>query len=197
MCPGMGVTNLFKTVLVGNGMPLVDFPRGEQIDGHEVVVRFNRFHIRHNLELFTGKKTTIWVFGTPVIKLKNGHANPGDFFLETRPVGQRLCAVHWRLIGGHWRKYRDAALANGCEYLEEVTAREVWAFFGKWQPSTGALALAHFLKQGGCDIIGFSHFTNPKLHYADEMKAKLEIHSPEREKAWFDKWEKKGLVRRL
>mgnify|MGYP006290635419 CR=1 FL=1 len=49
-----------KTVtVVGNGKSLLDAPRGNLIDGSDVVVRFNNFRTE-GYEIYTREKTTWW-----------------------------------------------------------------------------------------------------------------------------------------
>lgn len=48
-----------KVVLVGNGPSLLRDHKGQAIDSHDEIVRFNRFRLR-GFEAHTGTRTTLW-----------------------------------------------------------------------------------------------------------------------------------------
>lgn len=187
--------SLTRVVLVGNGPSARERKLGGVIDAHQTVVRFNRFHIAGH-EDYVGTKTSIWAFGTPLMRIENGRADTERFLLEDRTAGKRMCVLHWKPCEkSHWGKHHGAAIRAGFEYLPEDVAKETWNFFKNVQPSTGALMFGFYGFKGiNMAAIGFDHFTGEKLHYGDRMKGRPEIHCSDLERKWAERWIERGLL---
>lgn len=192
------MANSFATILVSNGTAVLDSPRGELIDSYQNVVRFNRFHLLPQYCKFTGTKTDVWAIGMPIVRQKDGKADPDNFLTIARRASTWLFVASYRPEGkSDWHQYREAAQAAGCIVVDEKLSARIKAFFGKWQPSSGAITLGFYGERGGCALLGFSHFTREKLHFGDNIEKQMQIHNSELEKRWFDLHVKEGKAIRL
>lgn len=162
----MGILGLYarhaqasvKTILVGNGGSLASLSLGNHIDSFDRVIRFNEYRTK-GFEHQVGTKTDLVIVNEGYLK--------GQLKLEdpTKPV---MLSVPWykRTEGCLWSRlfYNTNLLINS-----ESSCRRICHYYrdANYWPSTGLLALAHFLELGPCDVLGLDHFIFHQHHYFD------------------------------
>jgi hypothetical protein len=180
----MEMTTHFPTILVGNGRSLLDSARGELIDTHQTVVRFNHYQLKPE---FTGTRTDVWAIN------RNLLVDAASGKLATMACsGSIFAMVHSARNEHPWIHFERNAFRLGFEYLPRKTVREAYVFFGKWQPTTGALALGYYAERGGCALIAFDRMENGPIHWYDEVPHKPTIHNAELEQKWIEVHVKSG-----
>jgi len=172
--------NKFPTVLVGNGKSLLDSPRGDLINSHKTVVRFNTFSL--SKPEFTGLKISVWAINKNMLI-------EGVKGLTSASI---MAVVHASRNDHPWCSFEQKAFKLGFDYLPLKTVREAYSFFGKWQPTTGALALGYYAARGGCALIAFDRLKDGEIHWFNKVRHKPELHSPDLEQKWIQVHVKAG-----
>ena len=175
-----------KTVaVVGNGPFELDTGHGEEIDGHDIVIRFNNYPTIGYQKDY-GKRTDIWVRG-------------GSFSVKDRPNIDQYKLVIWE--PDYWHiavqynhldiLYRDIKKAE--ETITYLADKPQWNIFEKTQnanPTTGFFIL-WLLKEirgnfKGIDIYGMSfpyEDTSEHGHYYDQLSEMHSVHTMYAEEA--------------
>ena len=138
-----------KVILVGNGTSVLDYKYGCLIDSFDIVVRFNDFRIK-GFEEYVGKKTDCWV-------------TCGDAHLEEINKFDRVVLHTW--------EYEHSLFVKefGKRKFEITNKSEVSKIPIEW-PSTGLIAIYHFIKEFGyVTIVGFDWWEREKHHYGDDI----------------------------
>ena len=154
--------------VVGNGPSEVGKGHGEEIDKHDIVIRFNEFHIEGDFAKDYGIKTDVWV---------NYSANK-DFSKFNKDIDCKLFL--WTFDSLYFRE--NIALFNlfsvidkEWDYFGIDTAKEIW---NKYQfyyaPTTGFYLIIYLLALRksfeNIDFYGYKFLENqdsPNLHYYD------------------------------
>lgn len=152
-----------KVLLVGNGTSILDKELGEEIDSFGNVVRFNSF-VTKGYEKFTGSKTDTWF--TCMGKHKE---NMDDFR---------------HVISHSWEPKEKCRLYNELHSRRDDVTKvdnDFIDYYGLVAPSTGLIAIMHYLKTNEVIWIhGFDWWERDKHHYADN-EPRGELHQPEKE----------------
>lgn len=175
-----------SVILVGNGPSATQQRHGRLVDEFETVCRFNNF-TTGGFEPAVGVKTDVWAVCDGNIRPRNQK--------EFRQVLFCVPLVrHDRPESWDWRPDEPFVLIPR-EVAEEVN-RETGARENIW-PSTGVLALAHFLRLTDVVVIhGFDHFGLDRHHYYPS-KDKNWFHDGEAERKFVAKLLNTGRVRTL
>jgi hypothetical protein len=156
-------------IVVGNGSSLIDIKNGSRIDSFEKVIRFNSFKTK-GFEDFVGIKTTSWVtcnachidkkFNEVIYHSWTHDKNKDPIFLNLQEKFPNIISLDLGLI-------KEANLI-----LEKVDLKA---------PSTGLLAILHFLKtEQMVTITGFDWWSRSAHHYGDN-EVRGTIHKPDLE----------------
>lgn len=149
-------------ILVGNGTSILDNKNGEKIDSFENVVRFNSFKTK-GFEQYTGSKTNIWV------TVSQYHINRINLFDKV--------IVHSWETQSKCKMYNELNNRRPCEkisfdFISTIPVKS---------PSTGLIAIHHFLKQYDLvTITGFDWWNRTEHHYADK-EIRGTLHTPKLE----------------
>lgn len=155
--------NAPKVLLVGNGTSILDKELGETIDSYDNVVRFNSFTTK-GYEKFTGSKTDTWF--TCMGKHKED-MNQFKHVISHSWEPKESCRLYAEL---HSRRNDVTKVDN--DFID---------YYGLVAPSTGLIAIMHYLKDN--DVVwihGFDWWERDKHHYADD-EPRGELHQPEKE----------------
>jgi len=156
-------------IIVGNGSSLLSIKNGSRIDSFEKVIRFNSFKTE-GFEDFVGTKSTSWVtcnschigkkFDEVIFHSWTKDKNIDPIFLKFK------------------KEYPSAKILN----LELVEKANELLKIGKFKaPSTGLLAILHFLNEvEQVTITGFDWWANEKHHYGDNERRGT-LHEPDLE----------------
>lgn len=153
-----------KTVaIVGNAGCELGQGKGEEIDSHDVVIRFNNYKTE-GFENDYGLKTNIWVRGSAGEDIK--YRNPSDFDLVMWEADYNHFMVHFDNLE---TLYSDLSLYPlKISNFDEVTHNKLRKISGLEFPSTGILTVwAVYLAKGNLnnvDVYGFSFINN---NYSD------------------------------
>jgi len=162
VCKAIKKTN--SIIIVGNGSSVLDAENGAIIDTFETVVRFNSYKI-NGFEKFAGTKTDIWftVNAAHIQEIKN--------FREV--------IVHtWQWDKDRCLTFKQLNAERPCGKTEREFVRSLPCK----DPSTGLIAIFHFLRQyPRVYITGFDWWDNQKHHYGDN-EVRGTLHKPEQER---------------
>lgn len=149
-------------ILVGNGSSLLERKMGTVIDSYKKIVRFNSFTTK-GFEDHVGSKTNVW------FTVNRKHINKIYDFDE--------------VLFHSWAKeencllYADFLKFRSVDKISQETIKET----GIHNPSTGLIAIFHFLKKHKeVDLIGFDWWAREKHHYGDDEKRGT-LHEPKKE----------------
>lgn len=146
-------------ILVGNGSSLLDRKMGNEIDKFDKVVRFNSFKIQ-GFEEYTGIKTDIW------FTVNGCHKNEINEFDEV--IFHSWARLENCKMYADLKRYRDIKKIK-MEQIQEI---------GINHPSTGLIAIFHFLKSfPEITITGFDWWNRKKHHYGDD-EPRGTLHKP-------------------
>jgi len=173
------------TVIVGNGPSLKDRELGKKIDSFERVVRINAAEVK-GYEHQVGSKTDVLVINERFLWYGD------EIRIKNVPL---LVAVCWwqPLHGCLWQRIAET---TDLPLIDEDVARESSPYDrGKW-PSTGMLAIAHFMRRGTVAIAGFDHFKGGPHHYFNDS-VPASCHDGEDEAFIVQAWQAEGGLYRL
>lgn len=186
--------NIRGTVLVGNGPSVLGRNRGEFIDSCSRVCRFNSYKLDGFRE-HTGSKTDVWIVNEGYV---HGELKPP----APRPPKTLLAVAWWKPAEGClWQRMAGQCIP-GLDLVDERAARWLWENQPDKEhwPSTGLLALRHFIAETNCErpvfIAGFDCFLADRHHYGDDG-AFCGHHDGEWERSLIEVWINMGLVARL
>ena len=152
-----------KVILVGNGSSILDKELGEEIDSFDNVVRFNSFTTK-GYEKYTGAKTDTW------FTCMGKHKENMDSFknvISHSWESKENCRLYDELIS----RRKDVTKINN-DFID---------YHGLVSPSTGLIAIMHYLKEYEVIWIhGFDWWERDKHHYADD-EPRGDIHNPKKE----------------
>lgn len=179
-------------ILVGNGTSVLDRARGREIDGFDLVGRFNAYHIK-GFEGYVGERTDVW-FNV----------------LKASSVGERIRHCYQRVYLHTWQREaaKDQVVQSFAAVLhprkfqkidhsiiDEMVAYADEPDYRCW--STGALAIWLMLKEHErVTLTGFDWWEREQHHYGDEA-ARGGLHVPGVEKRFIDRLANDGRVRFL
>jgi hypothetical protein len=186
-----------RVCLVGNGPSLTQGrPLGAEIDGHEVVVRINRYALR-GVEAHVGRRTDLWVtFGRGQRPQDEEEMPAAALYIHgvgPAPLGLTVAAAY-----GIPRPFFERAQAA-------LTARRTTAP-GEREllPSSGLLAAWWLLRCGVArplSLAGFDHFSRNRggrHHYWDpRVYSAPREHDGEAEASLMAEMERAGLAKKL
>jgi hypothetical protein len=183
---------------VGNGADALLHKKGKLIDRHDIVVRFNNYHLPLALMPQVGRKSDVWA-------VNPGIANDDQFRGIRTPRRNRprttLILSPWRTTrhGAIYPQISRWALEQGWSVNSESSALRAHGFFGAdtW-PSSGALALSYFAELDcPVSLIGFSSGTGKDgyVHYTG--KELVVPHDMGLEKQWREQFVAFGFARYL
>ena len=156
-------------IIIGNGSTLLNQKNGSKIDSFKKVVRFNSFKIK-SFEDFVGTRTNSWVscnachlgkkFDEVIFHSWTKDKNSDPLFLKFQKKYPSI-------------KILDHGLIKQANKLLKI---------GKLKaPSTGLLAILHFLNEvEEVTITGFDWWSNSKHHYGDNERRGT-LHEPDLE----------------
>tara|TARA_E500000318_G_C3562034_1_gene213921 strand:+ start:882 stop:1382 length:501 start_codon:yes stop_codon:yes gene_type:complete len=149
-------------ILVGNGSSLLERTKGDEIDSYNKIVRFNSFKIK-GFKDHVGSKTNVW------FTVNRTHINRIHDFDEVY--------FHSWAREENCLLYADFLKFRSVEKIKQETIKET----GMHNPSTGLIAIFHFLKEHRqIDLIGFDWWVRDKHHYGDDEKRGT-LHDPKKE----------------
>lgn len=149
-------------ILVGNGSTMLERKMGLEIDAHDKVVRFNSFKIK-GYEDYVGTKTNVWF---TVNKAHINRVYDFDEVLFHSWASEESCLL-----------YEDFLRHRAVEKIKKETIKET----GIDHPSTGLIAIFHFLKKHKqINIVGYDWWVREKHHYGDS-EARGTLHNPKKE----------------
>ena len=158
---------------------------GEQIDEHDIVVRFNQCRLK-GYEKHTGKKTNIWYTVNPFYPVRFAELFPLEEIIFHSWVTADKCKS--------WQTYTHLPNATKLSYQ---TMQEVRAYGPKgyiWY-STGAFATWEMIKRfERVELIGFDWWDREDHHYSDKG-IRGTTHKPKFEKEFFMKLQEQGKVK--
>lgn len=184
--------NAESIAIVGNGPAMVGKNKGEEIDNHEIIIRFNNF-MTYGYENDYGKKTNIWV------KCSNDDIKHDRSIDNFELILYEADYMHHPLeLGYHNYIFHDIEYGAKIDYIDFATHRELRDRLGGF-PSTGLLIIWIIYKLGllyKTDLYGFS-FQQDKIdtyasHYFNdrdlkEARKKSQHHSFDRESLFINK----------
>ena len=154
-------TNQPRIILIGNGTSVLDQPLGHLIDQFDIVVRFNSFK-QTGLEQFTGTKLHTWFTCNTHHK---ANMSQFDQVLVHTWADPAECKIWQQLV----------ALYPECK---RVAKDKLVPQTGLKAPSTGLIAIHHFLEQADqIWLHGFDWWERTEHHYADN-ESRGTIHQP-------------------
>lgn len=174
-----------EILIVGNGSSLLNQKNGSKIDSFKKIVRFNSFKIK-SFEDFVGTRTTSWVtcngchlgekFDEVIFHSWTKDKNSDPLFLKFK------------------KKYLSIQILD----LELIEKANDLLKIGKFKaPSTGLLAILHFLNEAEeVTITGFDWWANSKHHYGDNERRGT-LHEPDLEMKAINKLILDGKLRFL
>jgi hypothetical protein len=178
-----------SVVFVGNGYSALRSRQGSQIDGFDVVVRFNRFKLAPYEEQ-VGTKTDVWC--------RNVGPQGGSPQIAIRSGAQALL-----LASNYARPERDQRLIAElsdkfprCEVISREVLDYVRGKMGGIEPSSGMLAVTHALRfVDPVYTLGFDSMAPGQHHYFEAGEASPRSgHSPEAEAGYFRALQRSGAV---
>lgn len=155
-------------LIVGNGSSVLDQPLGSQIDAFDHVVRFNSFKTK-GLEEWTGSRTDTW------------------FTCNLHHINNSFKEIIWHSWEKDEKKDKNFAKLKSKHSHStklprdqvEKTIKEFPRGIDYRSPSTGLLAIHHFLnKESKISLHGFDWWSRSKHHYADN-EARGTLHKPD------------------
>ncbi len=186
-----------RVIIVGNGSSLIGGRRGEAIDGHDEIVRFNLFKTGP-FSRDVGSRTTIW--------FNNRDASPPTIRAMLREHRFREIHIHtWTGTEAAAASFREALAAEGSATPVHEVAKsqiaEMREFLGLPYSlfSTGAIGVWSLLKRyERVTLTGFDWWDSPaRMHYysdRDPFPDPSKGHQPRTEKVFFDKLRAMGRI---
>lgn len=188
-------------VVVGNGPSLLESGLGSVIDSFATVVRFNEYRTEPPFDQHVGTKTDIW-FACGNYQNTKEHAESRKITWRHPSLVREIIFVGFGDVEGY-KTYQ--ALKETCdEYRtpiqpicqdlvsqcrKEMPLAEPFKGTSRTTavPSSGALALAHFCREGAGPIFicGFDFLKGPQHHYWARYKRNpIGWHSPDAEESF-------------
>ncbi len=173
-------------VIVGNGPQELGRGLGEQIDSHEMVVRFNTLNTSYPLSHDYGMKTDLWVRMPPTGYVKTADADAPKHIMVTGSNRVNRSTSIWDWIDTHIQNGREVAFVPKEPFYELIAKlRKI--------PTAGlALAYMYYREAGPVDpdrIFGCS-FAEPMaegLYHASDSAAQMgSRHDFDTEQAFFE-----------
>jgi len=194
-----------KTIIVGNALTLRGSGLGEQIDGHDTVVRINAYRTRGH-EVDVGSRCHVWVLGLWLNMVANIEETCGGNIWAWAGGGPVIHRKGWRefldkVEPEQWQVQHHNWDTLGLATYDELHACGI-ADNGQLWPSTGLVAvlLVHkLLDDIRPDIVGFGpRDKQVDGHYYDPREGVFgRMHNWEAERHFLNRWEQQGLLRRL
>lgn len=205
-----------RVLVVGNGPSAVEGePLGHKIDEFDEVVRFNNFQTKTaGMEKFVGTKTTAhFSDGVLYPTFKEYHVPGADVMLSLVMDRFMVAGSYFIMRGGadlQPRLAREFLCDPSVGWISKDSIerlKKVLGLRGVKHPTSGMLAIDHFVNQPGVQlpvyIHGFDFFQGPKVHYFDDCEPLYErvndrigvnMHSPEKEKVYVEQLIAEGKV---
>ena len=156
-----------KIVLVGNGSSILNCDNGQLIDSFDTVVRFNSYKIS-GFEVNVGTKTDIW------FTVNRAHINNARSY-------QDVIVHSWEWSHSKDIIYQDIKNVRGSLPTYKTDRKFVKTKFPHITPSTGLIAIYHFLESYDCIYItGFDWWSTEEHHYGDNER-RGSLHNPAEE----------------
>ena len=186
-----------RVIIVGNGSSLLGGGRGDAIDGHDEIVRFNLFKTGP-FAPDVGTRTTVW--------FNNRDASPP--VIKSMLREHRFDEIHlhtWKNTSEAAASFREALEATGLDTpvyeVEKSWIAEMREFLGLRYSffSTGAIGVWTMLKRHAkVTLTGFDWWGPPsRMHYyseRDPFPDPSKGHQPQSERVFFEKLEKMGRI---
>ncbi|WP_456110616.1 glycosyltransferase family 29 protein [Roseburia inulinivorans] len=154
--------NAQSIAVVGNGPSEIGLNKGNEIDNHDIVIRFNNFKT-YGFEQDYGKKTSVWV------KCSNDDIKHDKEIYDYDLIVYEADYMHHPMeYGYHEIIYHDIELGKNVDYLDFDLHSDLRNRLGEF-PSTGLLILWLITKLGilyKTDIYGFSFLQKSVDSYA-------------------------------
>ncbi len=186
-----------RVIIVGNGPSLLGKGRGETIDGHDEVVRFNLFKTGA-FSRDVGSRTTVW--------FNNRDASPPVIRKMIREHRFREIHIHtWTRTEESVEDFRNALAAEGLETPVHGVGKERIAEMRRFLGlpyslfSTGAIGVWSMLQRHErVTLTGFDWWDSPaQMHYysdRDPFPDPTKGHQPQTERIFFEKLRDMGKL---
>lgn len=158
--PTLRIATDARVILVGNGPSVLAFPLGASIDGFDVIVRFNTYHLA-GFEKYTGTRTTLWSANCAASLPGDEAERPSSMLLiqgEGASPPYEAAFIH-RLPKAFYNKIRQ--LAQGQAWWHSGLTGDEAPLLA----SSGLLVTAYLLGIVGVrklTLTGFDHFAKAK-----------------------------------
>jgi hypothetical protein len=208
-----------RVLVVGNGPSALEGePLGDKIDQFDEVVRFNNFQTKvAGMEKFVGTKTTVHYSDGVLYPTYTEYHVPGADVVLSLIMDRFMVAGTYFILRGAADMETGLTMAflkdknlSWTSKADIVSLYKRLKLRGLKHPTSGMLAIDHFVRQPGVElpvyIHGFDFFQGPKMHYFDEHEPWYErlndrigvnMHSPHKEKVYVEELIKQGKVKFL